>query len=61
MIIINNAPCHDCSFFMGIKQPDGTEKTEYIHCEIAKDNNAKNLFKNHDGNLICTKKERKDE
>lgn len=37
-------PCKDCVYFNGFKQPDGTEKTEYVRCDKASDGHANTLL-----------------
>lgn len=51
-------PCSNCKNYQGIKQPDGTEKTEYIRCKVAKDNDAKNLLYLRDGKAVCDKQDK---
>ena len=45
MINIDFLPCGDCKHFAGIKQPDGTERTEYVACKRAPKGKANELLK----------------
>lgn len=58
MVNVNSMPCSNCKNYQGIKQPDGTEKTEYIRCKVAKDNDAKNLLYLRDGKAVCNKQDK---
>ena len=44
MILIDALPCRECQHYKGIVQPDGTEKSEKIKCDIAKQKNAANML-----------------
>ncbi len=44
MVNVNSMPCANCIYFKKVKQPDGTEKTEYIACEKSKNDNASELL-----------------
>lgn len=44
MILLDVLPCANCTHCQGIAQPDGTEQSEYIVCDIASENNALNLL-----------------
>ena len=44
MLNVNAMPCATCVYYNGIKQSDGTEKTEYIACKKAKDGKADELL-----------------
>ena len=44
MILINVLPCKDCKHYKGIVQPDGTEKTEQVKCDIARQKDARNML-----------------
>ena len=59
MICLNLTPCSNCKLFRGIVWHGKEEKTEYIKCEIALDNNAKNLLIYSDSGISCDKQERK--
>ena len=56
MLILNGLPCMECVHFKGVKQPDGTEKTEYVCCESAETKNAKDVLTIEKGKIICGKK-----
>lgn len=55
MLLINTMPCSTCKNYKGVKQPDGTEKSEYIYCKVAKENDAKNLLTIKNGKPYCPK------
>lgn len=55
MINIDLTPCGTCEHYIKVFQPDGTESTEYIGCEIAEKLNAKNLLKQKGLKLSCDK------
>lgn len=44
MICVSNMPCKDCEYFNGFRQPDGTEKTEYVRCDKSSDGHANTLL-----------------
>jgi hypothetical protein len=46
----------ECVYFKGVKQPDGTEKTEYVRCEAAETKDAKDILTISKGKIICGKK-----
>lgn len=61
MININMSPCIDCKHFGGVKQPDGTEKTEFAFCKLAKNNNANELVYFRNKTLYCDKYEQEED
>lgn len=56
MVILDILPCMSCVYFKGVKQPDGTEKTEYVCCEASETKNAKDILTISKGKIICGKK-----
>lgn len=55
MIAIEAMPCSNCVNYDDVRQPDGTELTEYIRCKVAKDKNARFLLELRNGRVFCNK------
>lgn len=55
MIMVEAMPCANCVNYDDVRQPDGTELTEYIRCRVAKDKNAKFLLELQNGQAFCKK------
>lgn len=55
MICLNLMPCSNCEHFQGTARHGKEEKTEYVKCEIAKENDAVNLLEASQNLILCRK------
>ena len=58
MVNLNAMPCSECVYCGGIKQPDGTEKTEYVVCNFSKSGKANELLILRGDKLSCDYREK---
>ena len=56
MIAIGGMPCIICKHYKGIEQREqNNEASEYVRCEIARENDAKNLLEYKNTSIDCKK------
>lgn len=60
MVNVDAFPCIGCVHFNGVKQPDGTENTEYVACKKADNGNAITVAKLQNAGIICNRLEKED-
>lgn len=58
MILLTQMPCSNCGNYVGIRQPDGTEESEFIGCKVAVGNDASNLLEISGDHAECEKQKR---
>lgn len=44
MISVEMLPCPNCVYYGKIRQPDGTEKSEYIYCKKVQGDAERNIY-----------------